>query len=100
MSDLREGSSTKELLRQNNELRLPIVYPSYHWSRTMSAPSLDGLLEGIPREQLAARIASDLHLAEVAKKVTRLTDVVPYMEIGEVDEEDITDDHPKIEQQK
>lgn len=60
----------------------------------MTAPlTVDDLLEGIPRDQLAARIASDIHLSDIAKKVTKWSEIVPYLGLGEVEEEDIEVDH-------
>ncbi len=67
---------------------------------TASSVTVDDLLAGIPPEQLSARISRDVHLAEIARKVTRWSEVVSYLGLEEVDEEDIVEDNSRAQQRK
>lgn len=58
----------------------------------MEQLSLDQLLASVPPQLLDQKITNDIHLAEIAKSLSRWKAAIAYLGLSEMDEEDIEEE--------
>lgn len=58
----------------------------------MEQLSLDQLLAPVPPQLLDQKITNDIHLAEIAKSLSRWKAAIAYLGLSEMDEEDIEEE--------
>ena len=51
------------------------------------------ICEGVPRSLLDSPV-SDIHLSDIASKITEWRELAPYLDLSEVEEKDIVDSYP------
>ena len=65
-----------------------------------ATPTLQQLLADVPPDVLSLKIQSDIHLAELAQHLTKWEDLVAYLGLKEIDQEDIIMNNRRAEQQR